>query len=109
MEQAFGSPAKLAEELQETTPDLLAPLSRRKKAGIAAGICALAVVVGLGLFLWWDRPEREGLLSDGAIYTEDKILKDYVFRLDESFHQHDFSWKQQAGTDDYLLIAYSTN
>lgn len=109
LEQAFGSPAKLAEELQETTPDLPAPLSRRKKAGIAAGICALAVVVGLGLFLWWDRPEREGLLSDGAIYTEDKILKDYVFGLDESFHQHDFSWKQQAGTDDYLLIAYNTN
>ena len=66
LEQAFGSPAKLAEELQETTPDLPAPLSRRKKAGIAAGICALAVVVGLGLFLWWDRPEREGLLSDGG-------------------------------------------
>ncbi len=109
LEQAFGSPAKLAEELQETTPDLPAPLSRRKKAGIAAGICALAVVVGLGLFLWWDRPEREGLLSDGAIYTEEKIGAEYIYRLDESFHQHDFSWTQKVGRDDYLLIADNTN
>lgn len=112
LEQAFGSPAKLAEELQETTPDLPAPLSRRKKAGIAAVSCLLVVLVVLGGYFLLEVPESDAVVLDEsseAVLVLDTLLPQYSGLNLEPFTEADFVWKQPRECDSYLLILDNHN
>lgn len=109
LEEAFGPPEQMAEDLMGAIPDLPKPLLRKQKVGIAIGCCLLIVVICLGVFYFQNMPETGTVISDEAKYTEEFLRLNYGSRMDSVFNQRDFSWKQGKEYKGYIIFFKNNN
>lgn len=107
LNEAFGPPEFMAQDLIDTIPDLPKPFSLRQKIGIATVFCFVVAVTGIAIFSWINGPEDEVILLDGNNYAEEMLVTNYLSRLSEEFDSHDYTWKQSG--KEYLLLVDNTN
>lgn len=106
---AFGPPGQMAQDLLRTMANPPQPLRRGQKAGIALVACLIVVGIGVGAFSWWNAPEDEVTLSDGSSYTDDVLLPNFTFEIDETFTNWEIPWQQSSDCSIYLLLIHNTN
>lgn len=109
LEEAFGPPEQMAQDLMGTIPNLPLPISTRKKVGILIAFCLVAVAVGVGIYCWCSGPEVETTLLEGVSPEEKKDALNYMFCLNEAFSNDDYSWKQNKAHSDYWVFLENTN
>lgn len=107
LNEAFGPPELMAQDLIDTIPDLPEPLSLRQRVGITVGFCLIVAVACVAIFSWVNSPEDEVVLLDGNNYSEETLVTNYLSRLSEEFDQHDYTWKQSG--KEYLILVDNTN
>lgn len=56
-----------------------------------------------------ERPEDEVTLSDGSSYTDDVLLPNFAFKIDEAFTNWEIPWQQSSDCSIYLLLIHNTN
>lgn len=106
---AFGPPDQMAQDLLRTMANPPQPLRRGQKAGIALVACLIVVGIGVGAFSWWNAPEDEVTLSDGSSYTDDVLLPNFTFEIDETFTNWEIPWQQSPDCPTYLLLLHNTH
>lgn len=106
---AFGPPDQMAQDLLRTMANPPQPLRRGQKVGIALAACLIVVGIGVGAFSWWNAPEDEITLSDGSSYTDDVLLPNFAFKIDEAFTNWEIPWQQSSDCSIYLLLIHNTN
>lgn len=111
LEEAFGPPDQMAQDLIETIPDLPKPLKPSQKIGIVVASCFVIAVACIGVFSWENMPESKVMISDGKTYTENVLSSSYTSRLNTAFSQSDLSWDQEKKYEynGYLLLFENTN
>lgn len=107
LNEAFGPPELMAQDLIDTIPDLPEPLSLRQRVGITVGFCLIVAAACVVIFSWVNSPEDEVVLLDGNNYSEETLVTNYLSRLSEEFDQHDYTWKQSG--KEYLILVDNTN
>lgn len=107
LNEAFGPPEQMAQELMGTIPDLPKPLSLQQKIGIIIAFCFAVVVVCIGIFFWYNRPESEVIALENSDYVMEALEVDYTSRLDVLFQVHDYTWEQEEKS--YVLLVENTN
>ena len=85
------------------------PLRRGQKVGIVLVACLIVVGIGVGAFSWWNAPEDEVTLSDGSSYTDDVLLPNFAFKIDETFTNWEIPWQQSPDCPTYLLLLHNTH
>ena len=106
---AFGPPDQMAQDLLRNMANPPQPLRRGQKAGIALAACLVVVGIGVGAFSWWNAPEDEVTLSNGSSYTDDILLSNFSFKIDETFTNWEIPWQQSSDCSIYLLLIHNTN
>lgn len=106
---AFGPPDQMAQDLLQNMANPPQPLRRGQKAGIALAACLVVVGIGVGAFFWWNAPEDEVTLSNGSSYTDDVLLPNFAFKIDEAFTNWEIPWQQSSDCSIYLLLIHNTN
>lgn len=106
---AFGPPDQMAQDLLRTMANPPQPLRRGQKVGIVLVACLIVVGIGVGAFSWWNAPEDEVTLSDGSSYTDDVLLPNFAFKIDEAFTNWEIPWQQSSDCSIYLLLIHNTN
>ena len=106
---AFGPPDQMAQDLLRNMANPPQPLHRGQKAGIALAACLVVVGIGVGAVSWWNAPEDEVTLSDGSSYTDDVLLPNFAFKIDEAFTNWEIPWQQSSDCSIYLLLIHNTN
>ena len=106
---AFGPPDQMAQDLLRNMANPPQPLRRGQKAGIALAACLVVVGIGVGAFFWWNAPEDEVTLSNGSSYTDDVLLPNFAFKIDEAFTNWEIPWQQSSDCSIYLLLIHNTN
>ena len=106
---AFGPPDQMAQDLLRNMANPPQPLRRGQKAGIALAACLVVVGIGVGAFFWWNAPEDEVTLSNGSSYTDDVLLPNFAFKIDEAFTNLEIPWQQSSDCSIYLLLIHNTN
>lgn len=109
LEEAFGPPEELAEELMQSIPNLPSPMQLKQKVLIVVLICLVVVVACGTRFYWENMPETQASVSNVQEYREEELYSDYEFQFSEEFTQHDVSWTQERKYQGYLLIFENTN
>lgn len=107
LDEAFGPPEQMAQELIGMIPDLPKPLSLQQKIGIVVAFCLIVVAVCVGIFFWSNRPESGVALLETNDSIKEAIEMDYTSRLDVSFRVHDYTWEQEEKS--YILLVKNTN
>ena len=106
---AFGPPDQMAQDLLRNMANPPQPLRRGQKVGIVLVACLIVVGIGVGAFSWWNAPEDEVTLSDGSSYTDDVLLPNFAFKIDEAFTNWEIPWQQSSDCSIYLLLIHNTN
>lgn len=106
---AFGPPDQMAQDLLRTMANPPQPLRRGQKVGIALAACLVVVGIGVGAFFWWNAPEDEVTLSNGSSYTDDILLSNFSFKIDETFTNWEIPWQQSPDCPTYLLLLHNTH
>ncbi|HIY33226.1 MAG TPA: DUF4448 domain-containing protein [Candidatus Evtepia faecavium] len=106
---AFGPPDQMAQDLLRNMANPPQPLRRGQKAGIALAACLVVVGIGVGAFFWWNAPEDEVTLSNGSSYTDDILLSNFSFKIDETFTNWEIPWQQSPDCPTYLLLLHNTH
>ena len=106
---AFGPPDQMAQDLLRTMANPPQPLRRGQKVGIVLVACLIVVGIGVGAFSWWNAPEDEVTLSDGSSYTDDVLLPNFAFKIDETFTNWEIPWQQSPDCPTYLLLLHNTH
>lgn len=109
LENAFGPPEQMAQDLLGTIPDLPLPVSTKTKVGGLAVFCLVAVVIGIGAYYWWNGPETEVTLSEEISPEERKDISNYMFCLNVAFSDDDYSWEQNRENNNYWVLLENTN
>ena len=110
LEEAFGPPKQMAEELVESIPNLPSALRTGQKVGIAVGFCLVAVVVCIGAFYSQNMPETKVTVLEGNLSPEEMIASDYTFGLvDMPFNSSDVSWEQKKKDKGYVIFFENKN
>lgn len=109
LEEAFGPPNQMAQDLIEALPDLPKPLRSGQKIGIVVLVCLIVGIACLGSFYMKNLPESIVKVSDKEGYTEEALQSNYGARIDGIFNHHDFVWKQGKEYKGYLLLFENTN
>lgn len=107
LEDAFGPPEQMAQDLMGTIPDLPEVLSTRKKVGFAIVFCLVAIVVGMGVYCWWNGPEEDIMILEDINVKRD--IQSYMSCMNEEFSDSDYSWEQRGTQTDYLILLKNTN
>jgi hypothetical protein len=104
--EALGPPEQLAFSLLQDSS--CRPWTRRKKALLAVGICAIVLVSGLLRFAALNGPESGSFLPDAESLTY-LDFPSSASAAQETFRHGDLDWDQSKDFRSYVLLLHNTN
>lgn len=109
LEEAFGPPEQMAQELMEMIPDLPKTPSVMKQMVFVFVCCLVVIMVFASMYCLSTGPETEVTISEEIGSIKEVDVSDYVPCLDVEFSNSDYVWYQNKKCTHYLLTFKNTN